>query len=314
MKAKLLVLFVALLMVGCGESSQPSESTEMNSTAPESPNPSGGVDTTDTAPQKDAIETAVDWSKLEDRDGVTYLPNTDKPFSGYAKRAYEKEQVEVLAQLKDGYVVRLKQWQENGTPRWDIGFMEGKVGVGGLPWKVEPPLEEGEVSHGLATLWHENGQKRIEANYKDGKRDGLYTSWHENGQKKGEGTYKEGKLDGPVNTWHENGQKKAEITFKDGKKDGLATQWYENGQKREEGNLKNSKPDGPVNTWYENGQKMKEENYKDGKLMSAVQWKPNGQKCPVTDIKDGNGVWVWYTEDGTENTRTTYKDGERVRN
>ena len=39
MKATLFALFVGLLMVGCGESSQPSES----------------VDTTDTAPKKDAI-------------------------------------------------------------------------------------------------------------------------------------------------------------------------------------------------------------------------------------------------------------------
>ena len=39
MKPFLLSLAIALLMVGCGESSQPSES----------------VDTTDTAPKKDAI-------------------------------------------------------------------------------------------------------------------------------------------------------------------------------------------------------------------------------------------------------------------
>ena len=94
---------------------------------------------------------------------------------------------------------------------------------------------------------------------------------------------------------------------------GRAERFYENGQKRES-SYKDGKAHGLMTVWYENGQKMKEENYKDGKLMSAVQWKPNGQKCPVTDIKDGNGVWVWYTEDGTENTRTTYKDGERVRN
>ena len=77
---------------------------------------------------KDAIKTAIEWSKLQDRDGVTYLPNTEKPFSGYAKRAYvkrayvkrrdENKQLEILAQFKDGYVIRVKQWKKNGTPRW----------------------------------------------------------------------------------------------------------------------------------------------------------------------------------------------------
>ena len=86
MKKLLAAMFVALLMVGCGESSKPAE----------------GVDMTDTAPKQDTIESAVDLSKLQDRSGVTYLPNTDKPFSGSAKRAYENEQVEVLAEFKDG--------------------------------------------------------------------------------------------------------------------------------------------------------------------------------------------------------------------
>jgi general secretion pathway protein G len=44
--------------------------------------------------------------------------------------------------------------------------------------------------------------------------------------------------------------------------------------------------------------------------MSAVAWKPNGEKCPVTNVVDGSGVVVRYNEDGTENRRETYKDGK----
>jgi antitoxin component YwqK of YwqJK toxin-antitoxin module len=222
-KAMLFALFVALLMVGCGESSQPSED----------------VDMTDTAPKKDAIETAVDWSKLQDRDGVTYLPNTQEPFSGYAKRAYENEQIEVLAELKDGYVVRLKQWQENGIPKWDMVYMEGKVGGSDVP--LENWFDSNTHLDGLSTIWYENGQKEAETNWKDGKAEGLYTLWYMNGQKKSEG------------------------------------------------------------------------NWKEGKVMSAKVWKPNGEKCPVTNVKDGNGVLVKYKEDGTEWPRLTFKNGEPVR-
>ena len=216
MKGFLFALFAGLFMVGCGES-----------------------DLSDPDVVKDAIADAVEYDDLEDRDGVTYLPNTDKPFSGYAKRAYENEQVEILARLKDGYVVRFKQWQENGTPRWDVGYMEGKVGIEGMPYKRrQPPIIRDRPAHGPVTLWYWNGQKVEEGNYKDGKLDGLYTSWYSNGQKAGEGSYK------------------------------------------------------------------------DGKLMSTVHWKPNGEKCPVTNVKDGNGVAVGYNEDGTEWGRHTYKDGE----
>ena len=47
--------------------------------------------------------------------------------------------------------------------------------------------------------------------------------------------------------------------------------------------------------------------------MTEVAWKPNGEKCTVTNVKEGNGVVVEYKEDGTEEYRFTYKDGERVR-
>ena len=52
--------------------------------------------------------------------------------------------------------------------------------------------------------------------------------------------------------------------------------------------------------------------YAYGKLISAVVWKPDGEKCPVTKFKDGNGVVVEYNEDGTEKNRYTYRDGEPV--
>ena len=46
---------------------------------------------------------------------------------------------------------------------------------------------------GVAVSKYENGQKKWEGTYKDGKREGLLTSWHTNGQKRREGTWKDGK-------------------------------------------------------------------------------------------------------------------------
>ena len=39
---------------------------------------------------------------------------------------------------------------------------------------------------------------------------------------------------------------------------------------------------------------------------SSVNW------LSVPNLKDGNGVIVYYNEDGTESYRITYKDGELV--
>ena len=85
--------------------------------------------------------------------------------------------------------------------------------------------------------------------------------------------------------YHDNGQMSRLTFLKDGKHDGLWTEWYESGQKKSE------------------------HNYKDDELMSAKGWKLNGEKCPETNVKDGNGVVVWYNEDGTEWFRETSRDG-----
>ena len=84
---------------------------------------------------------------------------------------------------------------------------------GGLIYEVnsETPFT------GVVVAKHENGQKRLEVTYKDGKLEGLSLWWHENGQKKSEATYKDGKLEGLVTEWYENGQKETEATYKDGK-------------------------------------------------------------------------------------------------
>ena len=93
---------------------------------------------------------------------------------------------------------------------------------------------------------------------------------------------------GWAKTTSENGQIQSLLQWKDGKQDGLETSWYEDGQKKMEAH------------------------WKDGKLMSAVRWKPNGEKCPVTNVVGGNGVVVSYYEDGREIMRVTYKAGKLI--
>ena len=94
---------------------------------------------------------------------------------------------------------------------------------------------------GTAQAFHENGQKRSESNYVDGKENGLTTSWYERGQKEFEINYVDGKENGLVTTWYENGQKKSESNYVNDKKHGLWTHWSENGQKELEINYVDGK-------------------------------------------------------------------------
>jgi len=111
--------------------------------------------------------------------------------------------------------------------------------------------------------------------------DTLYTGEHsefyENGQKKSEVNYKDGRVDGLSVYWHENGQKKLEGNWKDDKQNGLWVVWYKNGQKQQEENYKDGKWDGLSVYWYENGQKKLEETYKDGEIISEKFFNTKGE-------------------------------------
>ncbi|MEO1860459.1 MAG: toxin-antitoxin system YwqK family antitoxin [Verrucomicrobiales bacterium] len=138
---------------------------------------------------------------------------------------------------------------------------------------------KGSAYTGKSYDLYPNGQKWIENNFKDGKRDGLQTHWRENGTKMYEANYKDGKKDGLLVQWHENGQKMSERNLKDDKEDGLDIRWYKNGQKRWEQNWKNGKQEGLWVTWHENGQKKGEVTYKDGKIVegSLKYWNSKGE-------------------------------------
>ena len=97
---------------------------------------------------------------------------------------------------------------------------------------------------------------------------GEYLCKYENGQKKKEGRYIDGKLIGKSTTWYESGQKKSEENYKNGKLDGKSTWWNKRGQKIRQKEYKSGKLDGKLIEWFQfNGEIKREENYKNGKIL-----------------------------------------------
>ena len=105
----------------------------------------------------------------------------------------------------------------------------------------------------------------------------------ENGQKKAEANFKDGKLDGLWVWRYGNGQKESEVNYKDGKEDGLYVAWYDTGEKELEYNFKDGKQDRLWLIWHKNGQKAAESNWKDGEMLSEKYWNSKGESVDTIE-------------------------------
>jgi antitoxin component YwqK of YwqJK toxin-antitoxin module len=192
---------------------------------------------------------------------------------------------------------------------------------------VKQDAEKNYISVGLWIYWYENGKKKQEQTYKDGKLEELTTLWYESGQKKEESTYKAGKLEGPYTAWYDNGRKKVEGVYRDAMpsgergetgvlkngRQGLWTFWSEGGQKEEESPYNDGKLEGLATNWYENGQKKKERTFKSDELDGLwIYWYENGKKKEEGTYKAGKleGPYTFWYENGKKKGVGTYRSDE----
>jgi antitoxin component YwqK of YwqJK toxin-antitoxin module len=155
---------------------------------------------------------------------------------------------------------------------------------------VEIELREGK-KEGLETHWYPDGQLEAEQNFRNGRKDGRERQWYKNGQIKVDAFFVGGKEEGPLTMWFADGQAEMELNYEDGRQIGLERQWYENGQLKVEINYKNQNPTGVVTWWYSNGQKYQESTYKNGRLHGRrTQWHANGEKMSEGKFKNGEPI------------------------
>lgn len=78
--------------------------------------------------------------------------------------------------------------------------------------------EQGQL-HGPYKYWVKNNQRKIENNYKNGKKDGECKNWYEeNGARKSIVNFRDGKLHGSYRTWGPDGNVLLNDLYEDGKK------------------------------------------------------------------------------------------------
>ena len=104
-------------------------------------------------------------------------------------------------------------------------------------------IKSDKLFTGTLVEYHDSGQLRVRATFKDGKENGLYEGYYE------------------------NGQLHFRTTHKNGIPDGLWEGFYENGQLKERGNIKDLEQDGLWEYFDDGGNLTKTEEYKNGELI-----------------------------------------------
>ena len=87
---------------------------------------------------------------LNERDGVFYTKDTNKPYTGQVFSIYKDGKKKEEGSIKDGKMIsRTKcEWNENGKKQSEGNYKDGKL-------------------DGLNTEWYEDGQKSSETIHKD---------------------------------------------------------------------------------------------------------------------------------------------------
>ena len=167
------------------------------------------------------VKEPVDYRKMlvKDTDMIFYTKNTNKPYSGDVFSLYDDGKRRDEGGLKNGREDGVwTYWHENGQTRSKGNYKNGdKYGKWTYFYENDinknerdPDAAIGNVDHDIMlaknTMVYKTGKKWQEGFYKAGKEDGIWTIWHENGQKKMEVTLELGELISQY-CWDEFGSK-----------------------------------------------------------------------------------------------------------
>lgn len=234
----------------------------------------------------------VDYTKLQNRNGIYYMINSKEPFTGKTKN-YDslkniKEEIIFKDGLKNG---KYKLYYKNGQLKEKSNYKDNKY-------------------DGECRIYYENGQIAEIRNYKNGQIEGKYERYYKNGQmdvrynykinKSANGKFKLG-YDGEYRSYYENGQVAEIKNYKNGQPEGKYEGYYKNGQLRIISNYRNGLLNGEYISYYDNGKYEKRLSY-NGKLTGKyISYYKNGKTKENIDFKlnknnelDGSNYTSYY--------------------
>jgi len=138
---------------------------------------------------------------------------------------------------------------------------------------------------------------------------GQLQEWDEEGKKRREGFYIEGKANGKFYIF-EDGIKLYEIDYCDNQYHGKYIEWYKGETQKRYIEYKHGQKNGEDICWYENRKIQFKLKYLEGKIIFGEFYKPNGELG--SKIIDGNGVWKNWDINGNLTDEFFYEDGEEL--
>jgi len=145
--------------------------------------------------------------------------------------------------------------------------------------------------------FYENGQKRAEGEFLDGKKHGKWTYWYENGSKEMEEEYVQGKPHGNRTYWDIDGEKLGEGEFFYGT--GIWRQWYKGEKKERVESFEKGDRHGRWSYWHENGRIYYQSEYNYDKPNGRWSgWDEYGNVIFDIGYLDGrpHGKWTYWNE------------------
>ena len=171
----------------------------------------------------------VEDSTLINKDGLMYITDSDKPYTGEVFTNYSTGEKEYQGTYENGLLIQYSYLNKDGSIKEPVNI-ETLIDRGGNLFEIN-----GQKPYtGDIFELYPNGNKKLSGSLKGGKFDGELIEYYSNGQMLIKEMYVGGVKNGSYNSWFENGQKESEETFKGGKQDGLWIRWNSDGVKIEE--------------------------------------------------------------------------------
>ena len=124
---------------------------------------------------------------IQERGGVCYRTGESVPYTGMVRDTHESGKPRLEARYQAGRLVESHVWYANGQ-------MAEEVRVTGDVWVIRRFSEDGRIEEETSaqfrngrkvsersTIWHENGQMRIEAGFENGKLHGPLKEYESDG-------------------------------------------------------------------------------------------------------------------------------------
>jgi len=269
-----------------------------------------------------SIQEPLYYNDLVEKDGLTYSPTSDEPFSGEVVGLYRTgEKVLSGVFMSGNQVGDYTYFKKDGSIQEPLNYKDIIIKDG----LIYPPNSDEPFSGEVVGLYG-TGEREFSGTFKYGTQVEEYSFFNRDGNVKvpinedivlneinGVFFTKDTNepYSGPFFTMYKNGQIELSGTLIIGMINGETNGFYESGEKQSFGVMKNNKREGKWTNWNSKGVIQVEVDYQDGVENGSMKnWYDTGQLEFEGVVRNGkkDSSWTQWYENGNLEWRGTYKE------